>query len=457
MTRGAQQKVLIRGAAIVSMDDAVGDFAEGDVLIEGPKIKAVGRDLGDAASDGQAIVVDAPGYILIPGLIDSHRHCWETQMRRLIPDVELMQYMELMLGRLGPAYEPADMYLGTKLGAVAALDGGITCVLDYSHNMHSPEHADAVMRAWTESGARGVVASAAPLGNPGSGWRDDLLRVRDDLPSTGDGLLTLRTGYFAPWAPGLEGDNFISAEALREARDRGLGVTVDAAVGPVASQHIIDLGEAGALGPDVTWIHCTDLSDEAWRVIADTGGRVALAVTSDQQLAVGDSVAPLQKALDFGIEPSFSVDVECCLTSDLFTQMQVALNVQRMLAGRRRHSEEAEAPAAIPVRRILEYATAGGAKANGVWERCGSITPGKQADLVLIDAQAINNLPLNNAVATVVLGSESRNVEAVFVAGRPVKWAGSLIDVDLPALRQEIVGSRDRLLDKIGYDLDVVA
>jgi 5-methylthioadenosine/S-adenosylhomocysteine deaminase len=128
-----------------------------------------------------------------------------------------------------------------------------------------------------------------------------------------------------------------------------------------------------------------------------------------------------------------------------------------MLAGRRRFEGDAEAPKPISVRSVLEYATVGGAKANGVWDRCGSITPGKEGDLVLIRANDINNLPLNNAVATVVLGADARNVDTVFVAGRPRKWGGSLVDVDLADLRSRILASRDRMFAEIGYDLDIVA
>jgi cytosine/adenosine deaminase-related metal-dependent hydrolase len=149
------------------------------------------------------------------------------------------------------------------------------------------------------------------------------------------------------------------------------------------------------------------------------------------------------------------VDVECCCSTDLFTQMQVALNTQRMLAAGRRHAGHEDAPDPIPTRAVLEYATIGGAKANGVSDRCGSLTPGKQADLVLLDAQDINNLPLNNAVGTIVLGADARNVDTVFVAGAPRKWGGALLGRDLAALRRTVTESRDRLLERIGFELDV--
>jgi cytosine/adenosine deaminase-related metal-dependent hydrolase len=448
--------VLIRGAAIISMDPAVGDFAAGDILVRGAKIEAVGADLGEAA--GQAVVVEAAGHVVIPGMIDAHRHCWQTQMRRLWADADLMEYFALAHMRLGPAYQPQDMYLGTKLAALGALDSGVTSVLDFSHNIRSPEYSDAVVAAWKDSGARGVFASSPPMGGEWDpSWLTDLARVRAEHFPSDDALVTLRMGLIPQVLPTIEGDVLLTPERIREARELGVGISVDGAQGPGASAHIQRLGEAGVLGPDLTWIHCGTLDDGAWKVMADTGGHAALAVTSDQQLAIFESVAPIQKALDFGMRPAFSIDVECSLSSDMFTQMRVALNVQRMQAGNRRYRGEEGAPESIGVRDVLEFATVSGAKANGVWDRAGSITPGKEADLVLINAGELNNFPLNNAVATVVLGADARSVDAVFVAGRPRKWAGQLVVDDAAGLRREVIQSRDRLLEAIEYDLDITA
>ncbi len=451
-------RVLIRGAAVISMDPAVGDLVEGDVCIEGARILAVGADLGELAGDGQAIVVDARGCILIPGLVDAHRHCWQTQTRRLVPDGDVMDYVELFHAELAPAYRPEDMYLGTWLGALGAIDSGVTCVLDFSHNTRAPEYSDAVVRAWLDAGARGVIASAPPMaGEWDNAWLADLGRVRSELLPDDDALVTMRMGVLAGAIDGIDGELLVSADSIRQARELGIAISVDGTFGKRSAERMLELEAAGALGPDITWIHCTAIGAAGWRAIADSGGSVALAMTSDQQLAIGDSIGPIQDCLDAGIEPSLSVDVECALTTDLFTQMQVTLNTQRMLAGKRRHEGEAGAPGAISVRSVLEYATVNGAKANGVWDRCGSLAPGKQADLVLIRADDVNNLPLNNAVATVVLGSDARNVDTVFVAGRPRKWAGELVDVDQADLRSRILASRDRMFAEIGYDLDLLS
>jgi cytosine/adenosine deaminase-related metal-dependent hydrolase len=451
-------RVLVRGATVLSMDREVGDFARGDVLIEGSAIAAVGADLSDAAADGQAVVVDASDHIAIPGLQDGHRHSWQSQFRRLIPDVDLMAYIELMHLRLAPEYQAQDMYIGSLLAALAALDAGVTTVLDVSHNMRSPEHADAVIRAWKESGARAVVALTGPASPAawGASWRDDLARVRSEQCPSDDALVTMRLGCYTRIGPIVTDDLALTRDTVDLADELGIGVTVDAVFGEPSSAHLVEMHETGVMRPGITYIHCQSLSDAAWAAIADSGGSVVLASTSDAQLRCEDSVPPIQDALDHGLRPALSVDVECCLTSDLFTQMQATLSAQRMMSGRAQHEGHDHVPPPLSLREVLELATIAGARANGLERRAGSLTPGKQADVVLIRNDDVNNMPFNNAVGTVVLGADARNVDTVLVGGRPRKWDGRLVGVDLDAVRRLAVASRDRLLERVGYELDVV-
>jgi cytosine/adenosine deaminase-related metal-dependent hydrolase len=449
-------RVLVQGATILSMDPAVGDLEHGDILIDGATIAAVGADLSSAAADGQAVVVDATDQIAIPGLVDAHRHCWQSQFRRLTPDFDLQDYIALMHLRLAPSYTPHDMYVGNLLAAAAAIDAGVTSVLDFSHNSRSGDHTDEAVRAWQDSGVRAVFGCCvSALPQEGYDWRGDLRRLRDGALHADDGRVTLRLAACAHAVPEVVGDLCISADSIGFARELGIGTTVDMVLGPGAAKQILELSADGALGPDVTWIHGTGLSDDAWRALADSGGRIVLATTSDAMVRQVDGVAPIQAVLDHGQRPALSVDVECCVTSDLFTQMQATLALQRMSSAQAMLRGE-EAPPPLPARSVLEFATLGGAEANGLGDRCGSLTPGKRADLVLIDANAVSNLPLNNAVATVVLGATNANVRTVFVDGVPRKWDGRLLDADVRELRRLATESRDRLLDTIGYELDVL-
>lgn len=449
-------RILFRGATIISMDADVGDLPKGDLLIEGRKILAVGPDLAAAGADAQAAEVDAGGTILLPGFVDGHRHSWQSQFRRLVPDVAFPGYLELMHMRLGPAYEPEDMYLGNLLAATGAIDSGVTSVLDFAHNVRSAEYSDEGIRAWRDAGVRAVFASCLPLSGKFDGWRDDLTRLRTEQFSSNEGLLTLRMGVGARAFPGVEGDICLSGSGIRHARDLDIGVTVDAVLGEMAGEHIVELGGQRVLGPDITWIHCSAIGDEAWSTLVESGAQVVLATTSDQQMMQAGGLAPIQRTIDEGLLPALSVDVECSLTTNMFSQMQATLQTQRLMVAQA-ESQRIDAPAPISTRDVLRYATEGGARANGIWDRCGSLTPGKRADLILIDAGAVNNFPLNNAVGTVVLGSDSRNVDTVIIDGVPRKWGGELVDVDLGKLRDAVTESRDRLLDRIGFELNLVA
>jgi cytosine/adenosine deaminase-related metal-dependent hydrolase len=446
------RRILVRGAAIVSMDDAVGDLARGDLLIEGTKIAAVGPDLSAAGADGQALVLDADGMIAIPGLQDTHRHSWQTQLRRLFCDGALADYIGTVHGQMGPLFTPHDIEVGTRLAALTALRSGITSVLDFTHNRRTTEHGDAAVRAWEATGVRATIVPVRPLfGDWDHRWEEDLRRLRAGTFASDDQRLRLRVGAYTKSVPELvTGEIELTAATAALAGELGLGVTVDAVFGPGAGDHVLQLAADGVLSSDMTFIHCQSIGDAAWDALAQAGCRVALAATSDAQLGCVESVPPIQAALDRGITPGLSIDVECCLSSDIYTQMRFVLAVQRMFAHQRHHHGDADAPAVLPVREALRYATIAGAEANGVADVSGSLTPGKAADIVLVRADDVDNLPLNDAVATVVLGTDSGNVETVLVDGEPRKWDRRLVGVDVAALGRDVADSRDWLLEQVG-------
>ena len=450
---GAANRILLRGAAVLTLDPRIGDLAPGDILVEGSRIAAVAPDLGDAAADGQAVVVELDGSILIPGMQDTHRHCWESQFRRLTPDIDNVEdYLEMAHGVLGPAYEPSDVYAGNLVTALGCIDAGITCVLDFSHNSRTAEHSDAAVEAMLDAGIRCVHASCSPLaGTWDKHWPEDLGRLQERYFSSEDGLLTLRLGLLA-----ARGRLAVSPRWLSFARERGLAVSVDGAMGPAASANIEKLGGAGLLGPDVTLIHCNDLTDAAWGVIAGSETTVSISPTSDAQIGLAAAIPPIQPALDHGVRPSLSGDVEIALSSDLFTQMRVILATQRMHAFARRSRGEAPPPV-IGVRDALEFATVEGARANGLSAKTGTLTPGKQADVVAISADDVNTMPLNHAAGTVVVGADARNVAMVMIDGEMRKWKGALPGHDLNQLRKMVTESRDRVAERCGLELDLLS
>ena len=438
-----RRRILFTGATIVTMDPALGVIDRGDLLVEGDTITAVGPGL----SAGDAVTVDATGAILTPGFVDTHRHAWEAQLRRIMPDVDdLGGYVMATLAGYATVYRPEDMYIGTKLAALTAIDSGITTMLDFSHNSRTGEHSDAAVQALLDTGIRGVHASMGPhFGAWDRQWPGDLTRLKHRYFSTDDQLLTLRLATLATdeiAGPALA----YGPELARVAQDLGVGVSVDAVFGTASSEAVLRWAKDGVLGPDVTLIHSTGLTPEAWKAMGETGTTVALAPTSDAQIGLETAVPAIDEALAAGIRPGLSIDVEVALASDMFTQMRALLAIQRMRAVNAVHGTGRH-PSRITTHDVLDFATLQGARTNGLAGVTGSLTPGKKADLLVVQAEDLNTMPLNDPIGTVVLGSDARNISAVLVNGEPRKWDGQVLGVDLAALRGQVHASRDYVLN----------
>lgn len=443
------RRILLKNLHVISMDPEVGDFQRADLLIDGRRIAEVRPGIeGDPAS---TTMIDAEGYIAIPGMHDTHRHSWQTQFRRMFVDADAGAYMSTMHQKLAPAYRPEDSYLGNLLAGLGALESGITCVLDYSHNTRSEDHADALVEGWFDAGIRAVHAPTSPaFGEWDYRWPEGVQRLQSRYFSSADQLVTLRLGLMAPLIPGVCEELWVNRPLLEYARGLGLAVSVEGAYGPLAAQRITELGKDGLLGPDLTFIHCQDLDDAAWKHIADSGAHVSLAPTSDSNVGLASAITPVQKALDMGIVPTLGCDVECSLNTDMYAQMQSVLSIQRMFAHHAKHLGKENAPEPVSAREVLEFSTISGARANALDGKVGTLTPGKEADIVLINPTGVRSMPLNSAVGTVVMGTDSSTVDAVFVAGEARKWNGKLLDVDIESLRNKVVESRDHLLARAG-------
>ncbi|WP_438289789.1 amidohydrolase family protein [Streptomyces sp. HUAS TT7] len=437
------RRILFTGAAIVTMDPGLGVLHHADLLVEGDTIAAVGPDL---SRDG-AVVVEAGGSILTPGFVDTHRHAWQSQLRRIMPDVDdLGAYVLSTLAGYATVYRPHDMYVGTRLAALTAIDSGITCMLDFSHNSRTPEHSDAAVQALIDTGIRGVHASMAPhFGDWDKQWPGDLARLKSTYFSSDDLLLTLRLAALA--TAEVAGPTLAyGPELARTAHELGLSVSVDAVFGAASSQAVLGWAEDGLLGAGLTLIHATGLTPEAWQAIGETGTTIALAPTSDAQIGLETAIPAIDEALSAGVRPGLSIDVEVALAGDMFTQMRALHTIQRMRAVNAVFGTERE-PVRITTHNVLDFATLQGARTNGLHRTTGSLTPGKKADLLVIHAEDLNNMPLNDPVGTVVLGSDARNISAVLINGKPRKWNGRVLDVDLPTLRTEVHASREYVLN----------
>jgi cytosine/adenosine deaminase-related metal-dependent hydrolase/ribose/xylose/arabinose/galactoside ABC-type transport system permease subunit len=432
---------LIKGGIVLSLDPDVGDFTNGDVLIEGDKIVAVGKGL----ANGEVEVIDASGMIVIPGFVDSHRHIWEGILRNIGTDVPLegrTSYISFVLRTLAPAYRPEDVYAGNMVSAIGAIDAGVTTLLDWSHIQSSPAHTDAGIQALEDSGLRAVFAYGFPWWGK---WEERqpswFVRAANEHFSTKDQMLTLALA-----APGPEFTDFeVARDHWKLARETDARITVHVGVGTYGLEKKIQrFGEAGLLGPDTTYIHCTSLNDTEIQMIVDTGGTVSLAVPVEMMM--GHGMPPIQKFLDRGLRPSLSVDVETNVPSDMFNQMRSTLALQRALA-----SVGGGSPASA--REVLTYATVEGARANGLDAKVGTLTPGKQADVVMLRVDRLNVTPLNDPYTAVVAGMDTGNVDTVLINGRVMKQSGKLLYIDWNAVKRMVDESRNYVLEKSGFKL----
>jgi 5-methylthioadenosine/S-adenosylhomocysteine deaminase len=432
-------RTLIRGGTVLSLDADVGDFATGDVLVEGDRILAV----GPALPNGEVETIDATDMIVMPGFVDSHRHIWEGLLRNIGTDVPLegrTSYISSVLHKLAPAFRPEDAYVGNLVSALGAIDAGITTLLDWSHIQGSPAHTDAVIQALNDSGLRAVFAYGFPWWGK---WEERqpswFVRAATEHFSTKDQKLTLALA-----APGPEFTDFeVTRDHWKLARETDARITTHVGVGSYGQDgKVQEFGEGGLLGPDTTYIHCTTLNDTEIQMIVDTGGTVSLA--SPVEMMMGHGMPPIQKFLDRGLRPSLSVDVETNVPGDMFNQMRSVLGLQRAIA-----SAQGKTP--VAAREVLEYATVEGARANGLDAKVGTLTPGKQADLIMLRTDRINVTPLNDPATAVVTGMDTGNVDTVLIAGRVMKRHGRLLHVDWPAVRRMAAESRDYVVAKSGF------
>ncbi|MFI6577578.1 amidohydrolase family protein [Nocardiopsis sp. NPDC050513] len=443
---------LLTGGTVVTMDPHIGDLERGDVLVRGDRVAAVGTDLRTHPDAAGATVIDTTGRVVAPGFVDTHRHAWQAQMRRRIPDVsDLGAYVASTLGEIAPLYTPHDMYVGTRLAALTALDAGITTMLDFSHNSRTAEHSDAAVRALVDTGIRGVHASMGPhFGDWDRQWPGDLERLCSAYRGANDGLVTIRLAALATdeiAGPALAYGTDLAAVA----RDLDLGVSVDAVFGIPSSEAVLRWADAGLLGPGLCLIHATGLTPRAWGALGEAGATVSLAPSSDAQIGLESAVPAVDEALAAGIRPGLSIDVEVALASDMFTQMRTLLAIQRMRAVRGVYGSDEPVPPRITSRDVLDFATRQGAHTIGLGEVTGSLAPGRQADLIVVDAGDVNTMPLNDAVGTLVLGADARNIETVMVGGTVRKERGRLVGVDVDGLRDAVTASRDRIVGALGH------
>lgn len=489
---GRRRRILLRGGVVFSLDPTVGDFERADVLVEGTKIAAIRPTLS-----ADAEVIDCSGTIVMPGFITTHHHQYETLQRSNIPDGLLAgawpqeSYGSVVqniwtAGRIAdPAdptkfiwdlgrvpYDPEDCYISELVACLSEITEGITMGTDTSQASHSPEYTDAMIQGLMDSGRRMVYDYSAGINRSAQGipyefpgaigdTTKGIGRIAKKHFSSRDQLVTLGCGagpteaFAGAWYTGWQLGRAFGA--LINNHNVGSPQTVISAAADPRN---------GTDWSDVTFVHCVRWQDSpraqvsydatsskstAWEIWRDRGAHVSIAGLIEMQMRHG--MPPFQEALDHGILPSLSPDVDTNMTTDPFSLMRGAFCLQRALANDLAfpisNPDGLPVPQVLTARQVIEMATIAGAAANRVLDKVGTLTPGKEADIVVLDAHNINIWPMNNVPGTIVTMMNPRHVRDVVIAGKVVYRQGALVGWNVDQLLRRIERARDRVLARI--------
>jgi 5-methylthioadenosine/S-adenosylhomocysteine deaminase len=494
---GRKRRILLRGGVVLSLDPKVGDFEKADVLIEGKTI----AQIAPTVSAADAEVIDCSGTIVMPGFITTHHHQYEILQRSIIADGLLQgawpqeTYLSVVqniwtagritdpgdprktiwdLGRV--PYDPEDCHISQLVACLSEITQGVTTGTDISQSNHTPEHTDAMIKGLMESGRRTVFAYSGgtnrsadgiPFEFPGAmnDTTKGIGRIAKTYFSSEDQLVTL--GFGGGPVAAVEGASYTGWQL---GRSFGASMHNHVVGNPMGIVNAAADARNGADWSDVTFIHATRWQEaprsqisygasgypgnnrsKAWEVVRDRGAHISIANLIEMQMRHG--MPPFQEALNHGILPSLSPDVSTNMTTDPFSLMRGAFCLQRALANDLAFPESN--PGGLPIpqlvtsRQVIEMATIAGAASNRILDKVGTLTPGKEADIVVLEARGIDTWPMNNVPGTIVTMMNPSHVRDVLIAGKVVYWKRQLVGWDVESLLRRIEQSRDRVLARI--------
>ncbi len=429
----SNRQFLIRGGCVLTRDPRLGDFDRADLLIDGARSAEVAPHIDAPGAE----IIEATSMIVIPGLVNTHHHMWQGAIRNVAIDYTIGEYFAKFMGVIAPRFSPADIYAGDLMSALEGLNAGVTTFLDWCHVPNTPEHADEAIRALKDSGARAIFAYGPPLGQGVREWfyqsalphPEDVRRVRRTHLASDDQLVTM--------ALALRGPDFTQPEINQHdfamARELDVPITMHIGAQGGAAEGVLKLRRAGLLGADINHVHMTISSDEEMRLVADSGGTASVTPIAEMMMGVGAPVTG--RLLKAGVRPGLGIDTITGSNGDMFSQMRSALAMERMTEASTVWAKgEAYSSVGLSARQALEAATIDAARTLWLDSKSGSLTPGKQADVVLIRADDLNMAPVLDAkaaVSAIVMNADTANVDSVFVAGSPLKRGGRMLaDVD---------------------------
>ena len=442
-----RRRVLIQGGALVTMDPAIGEMAPGDVLLEGDRIVAVDRRI----EAGDAEIIDASRLIVMPGLINGHLHTWQTGLRGLAGDWTVSQYMHAMHRGLATLFRPKDIHIANLVGAVNQINNGVTTLVDWCHNNPTPEHSDAAIQGLEESGIRALFLHGSPKPDPKPGQkhfsevpmpRAEVERFRKGKFAGNDGHVTFGLAILGPYYSTYE----VTRADIALARELDILASMHVGGGtPTTANGFERLLDEDLVDGTVTVVHGNDIAPDTICRMTERGATFTVTAEIELQMGYGDPLTGLLHELRAPI--SIGTDVEPAVGSDLFTAMRIMLQHERHRAITTGLARNGERPEATPVtcRDALGWVTMDAARIARLDHRVGSLTPGKQADILMLRADDMNMVPLHDLVGGIVMQASAANVDTVMIAGRIVKQGGWLSRRDGAGLLSNLRESAGRI------------
>ena len=446
------RKILIQGGTVISMEPGrVAGLIE-NILIENDQIS----DIGGINPTDDMEVIDATDCIVLPGLIDSHVHTWQTGLRGIAGDWTVPQYMRAMHRGLATFFQPEDIYIANLIGALSKLDAGITTLVDWCHNNPTPDHTDSAIDGLFESGARALFLHGSPKPDPKPGQkhysevpmpRGEIERLCKGRLATDDALVTLGLAVLGPQYSVYE----VCEQDYRLAQEYQLIASAHTAGGPMLAPGSFEkLIELGLIDNRSNIVHANNFEDNLVKALVDAGASFTVTADVEMQMGFGD---PLTGRLrNLGSPMTIGADVEPAVSGDMFGAMRLTMSVQRNIDNLAALSRGEVLPetATITCAEALQWVTTNGARMIGMEQSLGTIAPGKKADIILLRGGDLNLFPVNNAINAVVRHATPGNVDTVMVAGNIVKRDGKLLYGNLAEKKNALLESSRRILSDIG-------
>lgn len=443
--------LLIRGGTIVTVDNQRRVVREGSVAISGGKIEAVGKDADIYPAHRAGKVLDARGKLILPGLINTHTHLFQTLLRGLGDDHSLMDWFRRAIAKSAPLLSEEDCYVAALLGCVEAIKSGTTCINDFMYPHPAPKLGDSVVRAYQEAGIRGIVDRGIIDTGEDEGIPPALIQETDDAirdcerliqnySGASDGRIRIWPAPFTIWGTTEEG--FLKAKNLAEKYDTMLAVHVAESTAEVEhSRKLYGCDEIefqeriGFLGDNVLAVHSVWLSEKDLRIFKVRDVKVSHCPVSNMYLA--DGIAPVPRMLLSGITVSLGSDGPASNNNqDMISVLKFAALLHKV------HSLD---PTSISAEKVIEMATIDGARSLGLEKEIGSIDVGKRADIAIVNLKSHNTVALHNPISSLVYCATQENVDSVIVDGKVLMEGRKLKFIHEESLLEKA--------EKVGYSL----